>query len=130
MLRKLFIKVWLYFRGMSFHRTTAEPGHAYIKRALFETETGKSIEFQIFPVEPQYYSYRFGKHRRIKRSGYLIELVFDRGFPNSLTRFNGLRLIFHFHPYLLREEKVLTRVILNAYLDYIHREIKKTRTDP
>lgn len=130
MFRKLFIQVWLYFRGMSFHRTTTEPEHTFIKKALFETHAGKHIEFQIFRADSLYYRYRLGKHQRIKRSGYLIELAFDQAFPSSLTRFNGMRLLFHFHPFLLKEEKVLTRVILNAYLDYIHREIKRTKTDP
>lgn len=127
MFKRLTIKLLFYLKGLKFYRTTIVPKNNHIKTALFRTESGRTIEFQIYAVEFQKYVYRRGQFTGSVKKGYLIEPVFDPSFPHALTRFNGTRLIFILHHLFLKDDEVLTRILLDAYLEFIQAEIKAVK---
>lgn len=117
--KKLVIKAFLYFRGVTFYQTELVPKTNSYKRLEIETVHGHEVTFFFYEEEMADIRYKYGyfKHSRIKVC--LLQAAFDDKMPPLIKKYNNLKIMIDKGDFLFDDDELIAEVLMTAYLDFI-----------
>lgn len=124
-MKLLLFRLYLYFAGVRFYRTTVVPKSPEFKTALFEMVGGKNVEFFFYREEGEDLIYRQGRIHRERFVGYVIQARFNEDFPEILYKYNNLKFFFNINNLLRVSEEDISKVLLSIYMDFLKSDMKE-----
>lgn len=125
--RWLFIKCYIYCRGVRFYSTYRNPEVKEFKRAEFKTIEGKEIIFNFYKEIYLDCVYKRGKIIDRKSIAYVISINIDDNLDNSIKEFNNLKIVFSSYLVTDENEEELDKQLLNVYLKFIKNRLSKKK---
>ena len=120
-----FIKALIFFTGARAFHLSGEPVTEEIDNVTFNLTNGMKITFHLYCEDKLDAVFRWGKLYEKKFRTYTVRANFDSQLPESLTRFNGLRVfiisevLFHFNVH------IVFKVLVDLFLKLIQEELEK-----
>lgn len=124
MLRRLWLKLFLYCKGIKFYKTHTIPKSPEFKKAEFRTVGNHLIEFFFYKEICEDLIFKRGKIKKQKFIGYVIQARFDESLPKNLQRYNNLKFFFSSRRIRFTNEDDIVKALLNIYLDFIRSELE------
>lgn len=124
-LRWLFIKAYIYFRGVRFYATDRNPEVKEFKRAEFKTIDNKEIIFKFYKEIYSDSIYKRNKIYNKKIIAYVISIDIDDDLDVAIKEFNNLKIVFSSELVTEEHEEELDRQLLNVYLKFLKNKLVK-----
>lgn len=123
--RWLFIKTYIYFRGVRFYSTDRSPEVKEFKRAEFKTIDNKEIIFKFYKEIYSDSIYKRNKIYNKKIIAYVISIDIDNDLDVAIKEFNNLKIVFSSELISEEHEEELDRQLLNVYLKFLKNKLVK-----
>lgn len=122
-LRWLYIKSYIYFRGVRFYSTHRNPDVKEFKRAEFKTIEGKEIIFKFY--KETYIDCVFKRNKIIDKKilAYVISIDIDEDLDVAIKDFNNLKIVFSSDLITDEHEEELDKQLLNVYLKFLKNKL-------
>lgn len=120
-------KLYVYFYGVRFYKLDREVSTSEFRSAQFETVCGREIQFHFHKEEYDDFIYKRGKVRNKVFTGYIVRADLSDELPNTLTRFNNLKIVFNQRRLSLFQEKQVCDFLLLIFLEFLKKELEKTQ---
>ena len=130
MLPRFFLQIYLYFKGITFFKTSTVPSRAEFIRAEFRTVQGFTIQFSFYRENFVDLVYRRRMFKRKGYTGYIIQAQFDERFPERLTAMNSMRFLFKDCILNSLSDRLVSSVLLELYLEYIQAKLEQNEKKP
>ena len=128
-LRSVFTFLYIYFVGIRFYDSTITPTTENTDKIIIKTFSGYDITFYFFKEKVNYIHYYLGRNKKAEATIYVITADFGEKAPESIKRYNSVRLWVNDSSIFVSDPKTVNRLLLNAYLDFISNELVKDATD-
>lgn len=119
----VFIKAYIYFRGVRFYSTHRSPDVKEFKRAEFKTIEGKEIIFKFYKETYIDCIYKRGKIIDKKIIAYVISIDIDKDLDVAIKEFNNLKIVFSSNLITDEHEEELDKQLLNVYLKFLKNKL-------
>lgn len=117
--------LYLYFKGITFFKTSTVPANAEFIRAEFRTVQDYEIHFSFYREEFCDLVYRRKMFNRKNYTGYIIQARFDDRFPESLTGMNSMKFLFKDCILNTLSDRLVSNMLLDLYLEYIQARLEQ-----
>lgn len=113
--------VWLYIRtiGVRFYQNNHIPKSKEYRHTQCVTYSGNKITFKFHLVENIELSYRGDKVKGKTKKALLIHAEYDDSLPEEIRKWNNLTFYFPGVPAWFHKERIISEMMLLAYLDFI-----------
>lgn len=125
-LKRLFLGLYLNYKGIRFYKTDTTPKTPEFQRAVFKTAGGYTVEFVFYKEIFEDLIYKRGVFSKEQFIGYVIQARFDEDLEGSLIRYNNLKFFFNSRNIILRDEHSIAATLLSIFLDFIKLELQDT----
>lgn len=120
--------LYLYFKGITFFKTSTVPLRAEFIRAEFRTVQGLSIQFSFYRETFVDLVYKRKMFKRKNYVGFIIQAHFDDRFPEKLTTMNSMKFLFKDSILSVLSDRLVSSMLLDLYLEYIQARLEQGGT--
>lgn len=119
MFAKFILWIFTRFLGVRFYRLPQIPDVQEYRSASCIMQDNKTIVFRFYRFKHDVYLYLNNKTIKRYSTALLIRAKYDEGFPDEIKRYE--ELVFYFPGYLswIYRERVVSEMMISAYLDYV-----------
>lgn len=124
MFKRFLFRVYLFYKGIRFYRTDAEPRTPQFKTAVFKTVGNQTVEFHFFRESCEDLIYKRGRIKTEKFIGYTIQAKLNQVLPEKLASYNNLKFFFNAKNWMIKDDDEVCQTLLHIYLDFLTNEMK------
>lgn len=126
MVRKFLFAVATLFMGFKFYMSTIRKEDTIFQIVDFNFNHGKPFTFHFYRSVTEYFVHRFGIVHRREIVKYGIAPAFDEQHPELMKDYHSRMMVFLIPFHWLLDERMITQVILRAYVEYLHVQMKRS----
>lgn len=127
-LRSILVSIYIHLAGVRFYSTETLPVKQDIRKFVVKTLHGYEITFTFYKEKLNFTQYVFRSLRKRNCTIYAVTAHFDKLAPESVRRYNSVRIFVRDSLLFLSDEDSIIMTLLNVYLDYLLHEMND-RTD-
>lgn len=127
MLTRFLLRLYLFYKGIRFYRTTNVPKSPEFKQTIFRTVAQHELQFYFYREISDDLIYRRGRIREEKFTGYVLQVKLDDNLPEIFRQFNNLKFFFKGRDFLFTDEKLICDCLLNIFVDFLKHELERTK---
>lgn len=117
--KKLIIKAFIYFYGVTFYETDIVPKSPSYKKLRVETIHGHEVQFFFYEELIHDIRYKHGKFILSDVKICLLQASFDQDMPDLIKKYNNLKIMINKGDFLFDDVSMISDVLVSAYLDFI-----------
>lgn len=129
---KLFIlRLLIYFKGIRFFKSDADPTlDCYSEVDVIigggKDDISRKISFHFYEDSYRDYLYKRGKVSKVIFKTQIIRAVFPDDVDEHLIKFNNLKIVFRMDGFLLFDRTTIAKALLPIFIEYIGKELRSS----
>mgnify|MGYP003396825322 CR=1 FL=1 len=123
-LRNLLVSVYIHLAGVRFYSSETLPIKAEFRKFIVKTLHGYQITFTFYKEKRNFIQYYFKTLKKRACVVYVVSAAFDDAAPESVQRYNNMRIFVDDSSFFLSDENAIVMALLDVYLDYLLQEMR------